>query len=67
MVLHEINNASRFADNIIGLKKGHIIIEGKPIDVINKDNLKKIYGINAKLQVSDSGHYPLVIDYKINK
>ena len=32
-----------FADNIIGLKKGKIICEGKPIDVINKETLKEIW------------------------
>ena len=50
IVLHELNNACRFAHNIIGLKKGKLICEGKPMDVINKENLKKIYGITIEMQ-----------------
>ena len=65
IVLHELNNACRFADNIIGLKKGKKVCEGRPIDVINKENLKEIYGIDAKLQLSEDGKYPICMDYEL--
>ena len=65
IVLHELNNACRFADNIIGLKKGEIICEGRPIDVINKESLKEIYGIDANLQVSENGEYPVCMEYEL--
>ncbi|MBD7914718.1 ABC transporter ATP-binding protein [Clostridium sp. Sa3CUN1] len=65
IVLHELNNACRFADNIIGLKKGKLICEGRPIDVINKENLKEIYGIDARLQLSEDGKYPICMDYEL--
>lgn len=65
IVLHELNNACRFADNIIGLKKGKIICEGKPIDVINKECLKAIYGIDANIQESESGQYPICMEYEL--
>lgn len=65
IVLHELNNACRFADNIIGLKKGKIICEGIPIDVINKENLKEIYGIDANLKYSENGEYPICTEYEL--
>ena len=65
IVLHELNNACRFADNIIGLKKGKIICEGRPIDVINKDTLKEIYGVEANLQISENGQYPICMEYEL--
>lgn len=65
IVLHELNNACRFADNIIGLKKGKIICEGKPIDVINKETLKKIYGIDANIKLSENGEYPICMEYEL--
>ena len=65
MVLHELNNACRFASNIIGLKNGKIICEGVPKEVINKDNLKEIYGIDVKLQISENEKYPICIDYEL--
>ncbi len=65
IVLHELNNACRFANNIVGLKKGKIICEGKPIDVINKSTLKEIYGINATLTNSENGEYPICMEYEL--
>jgi iron complex transport system ATP-binding protein len=65
MVLHELNNACRFASNIIGLKKGKIICEGSPKDVITKESLKEIYGIEVKLQLSENKNYPICIDYEL--
>ncbi|MFQ9617959.1 MAG: ABC transporter ATP-binding protein, partial [Clostridium butyricum] len=55
----------RFANNIVGLKKGKIICEGKPIDVINKSTLKEIYGINATLTKSENGEYPICMEYEL--
>ena len=65
IVLHELNNACRFADNIIALKKGKIICEGKPLEVINKENLKTIYGIDANLTISEDGKYPICMEYDL--
>lgn len=65
IVLHELNNACRFANNIVALKKGKIICEGKPIDVINKSTLKEIYGINATLTKSENGEYPICMEYEL--
>ncbi|WP_346929079.1 ABC transporter ATP-binding protein [Clostridium sp.] len=65
MVLHELNNACRFASNIIGLKKGKVICEGNPMEAITKENLKEIYGIDGKLQLSENKNYPICIDYEL--
>lgn len=65
MVLHELNNACRFASNIIGLKKGKVICQGTPMEAITKENLKAIYGIHGKLQLSENKNYPICIDYEL--
>ena len=65
IVLHELNNACRFAQNIIGLKKGKIVCEGKPLEVINKGNLKEIYGIDANIQMIENKNYPICVDYEL--
>lgn len=59
MVLHELNNACRFADNIIGMAKGKIVCQGSPLKVINRDSLRQIYEIEAKLQLSENKEYPV--------
>ena len=65
IVLHELNNACRFASNIIGLKKGKIICKGIPKDVITEENLREIYGIDVKLQLSENREYPICVEYEL--
>lgn len=65
MVLHELNNATKFATHLIGMKKGKVIFAGKPIDVVTKENLKTIYGIDATLTVDETGTYPICVDFDI--
>ena len=65
MVIHEINHASRFADHIIGMKEGQMVFEGTPADVITEQNLKTLYGIRAKLTLSEDGTYPVCTEYEL--
>ena len=45
MVLHDINQAIQYSDNIIAIKKGRIIVEGKSNEVITSDLLEKSMGL----------------------
>lgn len=65
MVLHELNNACKFADHIIGLKKGSLVFEGTPKDVITKENLRKLYQIEATLKMSEDNSYPICMDFEL--
>lgn len=65
VVLHELNNACRFADHIIGLKQGEIVCQGAPNEVITKEVLRSIYGIEATLQYSLTGDYPICTEFEL--
>ena len=67
MVLHELNNAAKFADHIIGVKHGSILFEGAPKDVITEENLKQLYGISAKLVLDETRSYPICMDFELAK
>jgi iron complex transport system ATP-binding protein len=47
MVLHDINQAIRYSDHIILMNAGHIVAEGVPRDVITKEVIKEVYGVEA--------------------
>lgn len=47
MVLHDINHAIQFADEIIILKDGVIFAQGAPEKVITVDMLEKVFGVSA--------------------
>lgn len=45
MVLHDINQAIAFSDRVVGLKDGHVTMDGEPEDVIDPDSIQELYGI----------------------
>ena len=49
MVLHDINQAIQYSDNIIAIKKGRIIVEGKSNEVITSEVIREIYGIDLNM------------------
>ncbi len=49
IVLHDINYASAYADNIMGMKHGELVLHGKPNDVITPENLQRLFGVNAEI------------------
>ena len=51
MVLHDINQAIHYSDNIIGMKDGKVIFEGEPKDIVTADSIRELYGI--ELQVTE--------------
>ena len=47
MVLHDINQAIKYSDNIIVMKKGKVIDCGKSNEVINMKLLNEVYNIGG--------------------
>lgn len=52
MVLHDLNQACRYADYIVALSNGNIYDRGKPAEVINEAMLLDVFGLECKI-VSD--------------
>ncbi len=67
IVIHELNLAAKFADNLVGMRKGELIFEGAPLEVLTKENLQELYGIDAKIQLSENGEYPICTDFEMVK
>lgn len=47
MVIHDLNMASRFSDELLLLKDGKIFSSGKADTVLTKDNIKSVYEIEV--------------------
>ena len=43
MVHHDINQAIHYSDEIIAMKNGQLMFQGKPHEVINQKTLKEVY------------------------
>jgi iron complex transport system ATP-binding protein len=64
MVLHELNNAARVADHMVGMKDGAVVAEGEPHEVVTNANLRSIFQIDARIEHDDRTGKPLLLAYE---
>jgi len=67
MVLHDLNQAARFADYIIALKDGEIVKAGNCEDVITADVLEKVFAIDAHIGIDPRTKKPMCVTYDLLK
>lgn len=48
-VLHDLNLAALFCDELIMLKNGKLFCKGTPKEVLTKENLKEVYNLNCDI------------------
>jgi iron complex transport system ATP-binding protein len=61
MVLHDLNMAARYADHLIAMRDGEIIVEGHPSDVITHAMLRDVFSIEATIEQDKRTGRPLVL------
>lgn len=49
IVLHDINFAASYADEIIAMKQGEVFASGSTQEIIQKEVLDQLYGMNVKI------------------
>ncbi len=59
MVVHDLNLASKYSDQILMLKEGKIVAAGKPASVLTAENIAKYYGVEA--HVYNYANIPYVV------
>ena len=67
MVLHDLNQAARFADYMIALKDGEIVKAGNCEDVMRHEVLKKVFQIDAEIGRDPRTNKPICITYNLLK
>ena len=67
MVLHDLNQAARFADYIVALKEGEIVKAGNCEEVITHEVLKKVFNIDAAIGRDPRTNKPMCITYNLLK
>ncbi|KGM44961.1 ABC transporter ATP-binding protein [Neobacillus niacini] len=67
MVLHDLNQAARFADHIIALKDGEIVKAGSCEEVISQKVLRKVFNIDAVIGNDPRTKKPMCVTYNLLK
>lgn len=60
-VLHDLNLAAQYADQILMMKSGLLIADGTPMDVLTPTRIKQCFGINVKVQQHPTDCYPHIL------
>ena len=61
MVLHDLNLAARYADNLIAMKAGQIVASGHPTSVISTALLRTVFGIEAGVETDPRTGRPMIL------
>jgi len=57
-VVHDLNLAARFADQILMLNGGRIVANGTPSEVLTTERIEQVFGVEPTMvQMQDSGIY----------
>ncbi|MBB6097476.1 iron complex transport system ATP-binding protein [Deinobacterium chartae] len=65
MVLHDLNQAVRYSDEIVAIVGGHVYAQGDPGQVMNHALLRDVFGLEAHLLSDPDTGRPHVIPYGI--
>ena len=59
MVLHDINHAARFSDELVIIKNGKLFACGNPFDVINRENLRRAFHVETDVRYDGADRRPV--------
>lgn len=60
-VLHDLNQACRYATHLIALREGKIVAEGAPQDIVTAELIEAVYGLRCMIIDDPVAHTPLVV------
>ncbi|MFB7636078.1 ABC transporter ATP-binding protein [Streptomyces sp. NPDC056149] len=60
-VLHDLNQAARYATHLIAMKNGEVIAEGAPADIVTAELVHRVFGIDCRIIDDPESGTPLVI------
>lgn len=62
VVVHDINIALRHGDHVLILKKGELVANGVPGEVITPESLAQVYGVRGRVEPCSQGMKQVIID-----
>lgn len=61
VILHDLNLASRYCDQLLLLDKGKVFIKGSPHEVLTKNHIEYLFGLDVIIEKHPRLGYPIVI------
>ncbi|MER6898127.1 ABC transporter ATP-binding protein, partial [Amycolatopsis sp. NPDC000740] len=60
-VLHDINQACRYADHVVAMRDGRVVAEGAPGDVVDADLIKEVFDLPSVVVPDPVTGTPMVV------
>ncbi|WAH53706.1 iron-enterobactin ABC transporter ATP-binding protein [Pseudescherichia vulneris] len=60
-VLHDLNQACRYATHLIALRDGKIVAQGAPKEIVTAELIEAVYGLRCMIIEDPVAHTPLVV------
>lgn len=61
IVLHDLNQAARYADHLVAMKSGRIVAEGHPGEVVTAELVREVFGLESVVVPDPVTGSPLVV------
>ncbi|MYW67973.1 ATP-binding cassette domain-containing protein [Streptomyces sp. SID8379] len=61
VVLHDLNQAARYADHLVAMKEGRIVAEGEPGKVVTAELVREVFGLECVVVPDPVTGSPLVV------
>lgn len=61
MVLHDVNQAARYADHLVAMRDGRVVAVGTPADVLTVELLAEVFGVRCHLLPDPDSATPLIV------
>ncbi|MEU4795388.1 ABC transporter ATP-binding protein [Streptomyces sp. NPDC023327] len=61
VVLHDLNQAARYADHLVAMKDGEVVAEGPPSQVVTEELVREVFGLECVVVPDPVTGSPLVV------
>jgi len=61
MVLHDLNQACRYADHVIAMRDGRLHAAGPPGEIVDAQLVQDVFGVAARVIDDPESHTPLCL------
>ena len=56
-VLHDLNMAARYCDQLVLMSKGRVVADGDPKNVVTEESVHSVFGVQARVYVDEATGY----------
>jgi iron complex transport system ATP-binding protein len=61
MVLHDLNQACRYADHVVAMKSGRIAAQGEPAEVLTAATVEEVFDVRCQVTTDPVSGTPLIV------